>query len=53
MWVVPSGLFRGVGVRGRGDPMGRRHVGGWVCLGYLGVWYGGVGCRVEAMFVWG
>ena len=34
-------------------PMGCGHVGGWVCLGYLGVRCGGVGGRVEAMCGWG
>jgi len=30
VWVVPSGLFRGVGVGVGGDPMGCGHEGGLV-----------------------
>ena len=50
--VVPSGLFRGVGVCD-GVPMGCGHEGGRVCLGNLRVRYGGVGGRVDAMCGWG
>ena len=53
MWVVSSGLFGDVGVGVGGSFLGCGNGGDWVCLVYLGVWYGIAGCRVEAMCDWG
>jgi hypothetical protein len=45
-------LFGDVGVGGNEGPVGSGHMGDWVCLSYLRVRYGSVGCRVETMCGW-
>ncbi len=53
MWAVSSRLVRDVEVCGGGGFVGYVYGGYWVFLVYLGIWYGIVRCRVEAMCCWG
>jgi len=51
--VVAGWLFRDVGVGGGGGYLGCGYGGFWVFLVYLGMGYGSVGCKIEAVCGWG